>query len=194
MNDSKIPSRIELNDETILIRPYKPEDIPAMFEAVRESISEVSRWLEWCHADYKIEETEDYIMSRAQAWNNGDEYSFAIFDNKTKKFVGGVGLNLINRKFKLCNLGYWVRTGETGRNIASKATKLAARFALTELNLNRVEIVAAVGNLASQRTAEKAGALREGVIRRALPLHGKIHDCVLFSLIADDINYVERLI
>jgi RimJ/RimL family protein N-acetyltransferase len=186
MSENKTPIDIELTDGTILIRPYKQEDIPIVFEAVRESIPEVSTWLEWCHADYKIEETEGYIMSRPEAWSKDEEYSFAIFDVETKKFLGSVGMNLINRKFKICNLGYWVRTSETGRNIASRATRLAARFALTELGFNRVEIVAAVENFASQRTAEKAGALREGVIRKALPLHGNVHDCVLFSLIAED--------
>lgn len=177
---------IELTDGTILIRPYKPEDIPIMFEAVRESIPEVSAWLEWCHSDYNIEESEGYIMSRPEAWAKDEEYSFAIFDVETKKFLGGIGLNLINRRFKICNLGYWVRTSEIGRSIASRATILAARLALTKLDINRVEIVASVENLPSQRAAEKAGALREGVIRKALPLHGKVHDCVLFSLIAED--------
>jgi RimJ/RimL family protein N-acetyltransferase len=186
MSENQIPMDVELTDGTILIRLYKQEDIPIVFEAVCESIPEVSAWLEWCHADYKIEETEDYIVSRPEAWTKDEEYSFAIFDVATDKFLGGIGLNLINRRFKICNLGYWIRTSETGRSIASKATKLAGRFALTELGLNRVEIVAAVGNLASQRAAEKAGALREGIIRKALPLHGKIHDCILFSLIAED--------
>jgi len=177
---------IELTDNEILLRPYKREDVPVMFEAVRESVAEVSIWLEWCHTDYKIEESEDFIKSRFEAWKNEEEYSFAILDTETKRYLGGVGLNLINRKFKLCNLGYWIRTSATGRGSASKATRLAARFALNELNLNRVEIIAAFGNKASQRTAEKAGALREGVIRKALPLHGEVHDCVLFSLIAED--------
>lgn len=186
MNLNKIPMKTELTDGEILIRPYKTEDIPAMFEAVRESIAEISVWLEWCHVDYKIEEAESFIKSRPEAWEKAEEYSFAIFDAETKRFLGGVGLNLINRKFQLCNLGYWIRTSATGRSIASKATRLAARFALTEVGLNRVEVVASVENIPSQRAAEKAGAVREGILRKALPLHGRIHDCVMFSLIAED--------
>ncbi len=186
MNLNKITMKTELTDGEILLRPYRRDDIPAMFEAVRESIAEVSVWLEWCHADYKIEEAEGFIKSRFEAWQKEEEYNFAIFDAQTERYLGGLGLNLINQRFKLCNLGYWIRTSATGRSIASKATRLAARFALKDLGLNRVEIVAAYENRASQRAAEKAGALREGVIRKALPLHGKVHDCVLYSLIAED--------
>lgn len=186
MNLNKIPANIELTDGEIFIRPYKTEDIPAMFEAVRESIAEASVWLEWCHADYKIEEAEEFINSRSAAWERAEEYSFAIIDVETKIYLGGVGLNLINRKFQLCNLGYWIRTSATGRSLASKATHLAAQFGLTELGLNRIEVVAAVGNIPSQRAAEKAGAVREGILRKSLPLHGRIHDCVMFSLVAED--------
>jgi RimJ/RimL family protein N-acetyltransferase len=186
MNSDKIPMDIELTDGEILIRPYKTEDISVMFEAVCESIPEISAWLEWCHADYTIEEAETFIKSRPEAWEREEEYGFAVFDAKTKEFLGGVGLNLFNRRFRLCNLGYWLRTSATGRSIASKATRLVAKFALTELGLNRIEIVASVKNIPSQRAAEKAGAKREGILRKALPLHGEVHDCIMYSLIAED--------
>lgn len=186
MNLNKISMNIELTDGIILLRPYRTEDIPLMFEAVRESIAEVSVWLEWCHANYKIEEAETYIKSRPAAWENAEEYSFAIFDAETKRFLGGLGLNLINQRFKLCNLGYWIRTSATGRSVASKATRLGAEFGLNELGLNRIEVVASVENIPSQRAAEKAGAKREGILRKALPLHGRVHDCVIFSLITED--------
>jgi len=74
-----------------------------------------------------------------------------------------VGLNQFNRNHQLCNLGYWVRTSRAGRGVASSAGRLAARFALAELNLHRVEVLAATGNHASQRAAEKMGAVRESV-------------------------------
>jgi RimJ/RimL family protein N-acetyltransferase len=73
----------------------------------------------------------------------------------------------------MANLGYWVRTSETGRGIASKATRLVAQFGFAELGLQRIEILAAVGNVASQRVAEKAGAVRECVARKRLLINGE---------------------
>ncbi|HEX8891487.1 MAG TPA: GNAT family protein, partial [Pyrinomonadaceae bacterium] len=66
------------------------------------------------------------------------------------------------------------------------ATRLAARFALEELKLQRVEILAATGNHASQRVAEKAGATREGVLRKRLLVKGQAQDAVLYSLVSED--------
>ena len=53
-----------LSEGNIFIRPFCAEDIQVVFEAVRESINEVSPWLPWCHTDYKIEETTAFIMAR----------------------------------------------------------------------------------------------------------------------------------
>ena len=54
--------------------------------------------------------------------------------------------------------------------------------------MNRLEILAAVDNIASQRVAEKAGAIREGIMRNRLVIHGKLYDAVMFSLIPGDPN------
>lgn len=177
---------IELSDGKILIRPYRAEDIGVMYEAVCESIAEVSPWLPWCHAGYTIEETTAFVMARDEAWRNDEAYGFGVFDAGTKDYLGGVGLNFVNRIHQCANLGYWVRSSQTGRGVASRATRLAARFALEQLGFQRIEILAAVANHASQRVAEKAGAIREGILRKRLLVNGQPHDAVLYSLVAED--------
>ena len=176
----------ELSDGTILIRPLRAEDIPAEYEAVCESIPEVSTWMAWCHPGYTIEETTAFITSREEAWKNDTDYGFGVFDAATGKFLGGVGLNFINRVHNCANLGYWVRTSCTGRGVASSAARLAARYGLEQLGFQRIEILAAIGNLPSQRAAEKAGAVREAVLRKRLLVKGEPQDAVLYSLVAED--------
>ena len=179
---------IELSDDRILIRPPRAEDIQPMYEAVRESIKEVSAWMAWCHSDYSIEETSAFVLSRAEAWKNELEYGFGVFDLTTGGYLGGVGLNFINRVHQCANLGYWVRTSAARRGVASSASRLAARFGFEELGLQRIEILAAVGNYPSQRAAEKAGALREGIVRKRLLIDGRPEDAVLYSFIAEDLG------
>src|SRR5438874_11836926 len=156
---------VELSDGTILIRPYRQEDSDALYEAVRESIAEVSPWLPWCHENYSIDESREFVSTRKKSAADGEWYSFGVFEKDSGKFLGGVGLNFINRVHLMANLGYWVRTSSVGRGVATSATRLAARFGLEELGLHRIEIVVAVDNLASRRVAEKAGAVREGLLR-----------------------------
>lgn len=89
----------------------------------------------------------------------------------------------INQVDRVANLGYWVRNSCLRGGVATRAALLLSNFGLCELKLNRIEIVVAVENLASQRVAEKVGALREGVMRNRLLLWGKPHDAIMFSLI-----------
>ena len=51
-----------------------------------------------------------------------------------------------------------------------------------------MELRAATGNLASQRTAPKAGLQREGIMRNAGFIHAGRVDLVLFSLTPDDLT------
>lgn len=176
---------VELTDGEIVVRPLRAGDIPAVCEAALESIPEISRWMPWCHADYSIEDTKSFILSRREAWDRDAEYTFGSF--RAGRFLGGVGLSFINRIHLMANLGYWVRSTETGRGVASSAVRLVARFGFEHLGLQRIEILAATGNLPSQRVAEKAGAVKEAVLRKRLRLKGEPVDAVLYSLVAEDL-------
>jgi ribosomal-protein-serine acetyltransferase len=181
---------VELIEGPFLIRTYREEDASSLYEAVRESLAEVSRWLPWCHENYSIEESREFTSSRAMASQGDEWYSFAVFEREGGRFLGGVGLNFINRVHQMANLGYWVRTSAAGRGVATSATRAAARFGFEQLGLRRIEIVAAVDNIPSQRVAEKAGAAREGVLRQRLLICGKSMDAVLFSLVREDLSGV----
>ena len=162
------------------IRRYRAGDAAALFEAARESVSEVYPWLPWCHPEYTEEEAREWAASRGRLFDEDTEYNFAILDSSAG-FLGGCGLNQINRVHRIANLGYWVRTSALGRGVASAAVEQLAQFAFAETDLVRLEIVCAVGNEASQRVAEKAGATREGVLRDRLCLHGRPRDAVMYS-------------
>ena len=68
----------------------------------------------------------------------------------------------------------------------------SASWALREQGFERVELRAATGNLASQRVAEKAGFVREGVARNAGHVtHGRV-DLVVYSLTRADLGWSSR--
>jgi ribosomal-protein-serine acetyltransferase len=71
-------SKLQLTDGTVLVRPYRLSDVEGLYEAVRESIAELSTWMPWCHSGYSVEESRAWVESRAKAWANEDEYSFTI--------------------------------------------------------------------------------------------------------------------
>ena len=164
------------------IRPYQASDAEPLFEAARESTADVFPWLEWCHAQYSMAEAVEWIGSREPLFTEGTEYTFAIVGDDGR-YLGGCGLNQITRLHRFANLGYWVRSSATGRGVAREAVRQVAAFAFRETDLERLEIVCAVGNVRSQRVAERSGAMREGILKARLVLHGRSVDAVMFSLV-----------
>jgi RimJ/RimL family protein N-acetyltransferase len=164
----------------ISIRPYQPGDVIPLYEAARESTATIYPWLPWCRPDYSLEDARQWVESRAEALAAGREYELAIVSG-AGRFLGGCGLNAIRPERRVANLGYWVRTSERGRGVATAAVTLLLAWAREHTPLDRVEGLIAIENTASLRVAEKAGGTRLRVDRNRLKLHGVPHDAVVFS-------------
>ena len=177
-----------LTHDNVTLRPYRLSNAEAALEGIRESLPELLPWMPWAHPDYPLKEVRDYIKRSNENWKDGVAREFAIFDKQDGVYLGGCGLNQIDRENRMANLGYWVRTSQTGKGIATTAALLLAEFGFTKLSLNRIEILVAVGNMRSQRVAAKVGASREGMLRNRLNIRGTIHDAVMFSLVPEDLE------
>ncbi len=180
--------QIELSDGVVSLRPMADADAVEVFEAAHESLEDLKPWMGWAYDGYSIEDTQGYLALLPMGWERGEDYAFGIYDREDGVLAGGCGLNHINPYYRLCNLGYWVRSSRAGRGYAGRATRLLARFAFERLHLIRVEVTAAVGNERSLRAAQKAGARREGVLRNRILVGETIYDAVMHSLIPSDLD------
>ncbi|XP_064961858.1 uncharacterized protein LOC135610823 [Musa acuminata AAA Group] len=91
-------------------------------------------------------------------------------------------------RFK-ASVAYRLAYQHWGRGIATTALRAAVSSLLEEWpHLERLEAIAEVENPASQRVLEKAGFLREGLLRKYVMLHGKSRDVVMYSLLATGPN------
>lgn len=171
-------------EPSISLRPYRIEDAPALHEAALSSMAEIRPFLPWCHPDLTIEEIRAWIEAQVQAFEARTAFEFAILGEDVR-YLGGCGLNQIDSVYRRANLGYWVRTSATRRGVATAAVRQLVRWGFENTDLIRLEVVVSTKNVASLRTAEKAGAVREGVLRKRLLLHGLPHDAVVFSFIRE---------
>lgn len=179
--------RSEIKSANLILRKYEKSFAPLLYEAAIESRGgEFSHWMPWCHENYAFADSESFIKKVEENWQDQTQFGFAIFDAGTDYFLGGVGLNQPNNQHKFYNLGYWIRISKQNRGAASEATRLLAKAGFEDLPINRIEILMAVENTPSQKTAEKAGAIREGVLRKRLMIGGRVHDAILFSFVRED--------
>ncbi|HUB66360.1 MAG TPA: GNAT family protein [Candidatus Methylacidiphilales bacterium] len=165
------------------IRPYDFSCVAGLYEAADESRKSVSPWMAWLHGDYSLQDAENWTVHAIYAWKAQTEYEFVIYDREDGKVTGSCGLNRMNAKDKVCNLGYWVRTSKTRLGAATQAASLLKEFGFGPLGLNRLEIVVAEGNHASRGVAKKAGAVYEGIQRNRLCVDERIYNAHMYALI-----------
>jgi RimJ/RimL family protein N-acetyltransferase len=174
----------QLRDDDLLLRPGRESDS----EAVRAVYSEpdIRRWMGWDDRPPDEAEARANIERAAQAWDERAWAVFRIVDTAADEVVGGVNLRLGDHA--VAEVSYFLRASARGRGFATRAVRLATRWAFDELGIERIELRVHPDNTASRRVAERAGFAREGVERasRAWP-DGTRFDSVVYSLLPSDL-------
>lgn len=176
-----------LTDGRISLRPFSPADAPALLELARESCAEIGRWMPWPDSVRDLDGAQRFIQERLVEGSKGEAHMFAVVDAATGRMLGGGGLSQINRKHDIANVAYWVRSSERGRGVAVAVVRLLAPFGFGALGLQRLEIVIEPANKPSIRVAEKAGAVREGLLRARIRNRGEPRDADMWSLVLGDL-------
>lgn len=171
--------------EGLLLRPYRPEDAPDLHAAARESVASVGYWLPWCHSAYSEADAREWIAHCEGMWSKGDQYTLAIFDGDWR-FLGAAGLSHRDREHNFAGIGYWVRESARGHCVAARAGRRVAKFGFDAVKLTRIEIIAAVANHASRRTAKKIGARFESIARNRLVTPQGTVDAAIYALTPAD--------
>lgn len=86
-------------------------------------------------------------------------------------------------------LGYAIAAEYWGKGITTKAVKMAVSQVFNHFpDLVSLEALTALENKASQRVLEKAGFLREGLLRKYAIVRGIIKDVFIFSILSTNIS------
>jgi RimJ/RimL family protein N-acetyltransferase len=168
----------------IVLRPLRDEDAPAIAECCNDDVTQ--RFTVSLPSPYTLEDAFDFVRCAAE-WEDAElQVVRAIADRETGAWLGTVDVRLGDRP----SVGYMVRPQARGRGVATRALSEHARWAIRRYGIQRLELTTDPENVASQRVAEKAGFTREGVLRAYLYSRrdGRHRDCVVFSLLAGDLD------
>lgn len=88
-----------------------------------------------------------------------------------------------NPESRAWNIGINLIPDGRGKGFGGEAQRMLAMHLLATTPANRIEAMTDLDNLAEQRSLEKAGFAREGVLRGAQFRAGKWHDIVVYSLV-----------
>ncbi|QIM15568.1 GNAT family N-acetyltransferase [Leucobacter insecticola] len=172
---------IELHTARTILTAPTLDDVPAIFEACQDP--SIQRWTT-VPAPYKREHAVGFVEHVTQAWESGEEHTWAI--RHAGVLCGMIGL--IRQEPGAAEIGYWVSPTARGQGLFAEAGRavLDWGFAAHGGELERIEWRAYAGNVPSAYSARALGFRYEGHLRRGLPQRGKRFDGWIAGLLAVD--------
>lgn len=185
--------RPQLKTDRLILQRFTRRDASTLDEAIRESLADLNQWLPWARLDYTTSDTTSFIRESIQAWKEERAWDYSIRTvEDPKRHVGNISFWTVSKLGKIAEIGYWVRSQDTGRGICTEAVQLLLEEAFNSLGYHKVVLRIAVGNDASDRVAEKLGFTREGVLREELLIRGNWVDHSLWSLLDREYRSARR--
>ena len=171
----------------LVLHPFRRRDAEPLVAAVHDSIEDLARWLPWAHRGYGRTDAVRFIRDSGAAWTEGRAFDFSIrAADRPKVHLGNVSIWHTSRRERSGEIGYWVRSTITGHGIGAEAAARVVQVAFEELELHRVTLRIATGNLASERIAEKLGFVQEGLLRKEVLVAGTWLDHSLWGLLDEE--------
>ncbi|MEU8272084.1 GNAT family N-acetyltransferase [Sphaerisporangium sp. NPDC049002] len=173
----------------IVLREHLKTDAEAITRGCADP--EIVRFIPTVPVPYVLDDAVAFVTELVPAdWNRGGA-SFAVADAGTGEWLGNIGLKPLNVR-GAGEIGYLMAPWARGRGLATRAARALTEWAFAQ-GVHRVELVADVDNVSSQRVAMAAGFRREGVQRGAIPLReGGYGDAVGFGRLSFDSGEPQR--
>ncbi len=172
-----------LEDDAIVLRHWREDDIPEIVEACQDA--EIVRWISKIPIPYGEKEARDFLALAESGQEDWTFLAFAITERKDGRLLGSISVTL---RGEVGEVGYYVSADVRRRGVGTRAVRIVSRWALEDLGLARLQLVADVGNTASARVAEKLGYRREGILRAWLDNRGTRTDVIMYSLLPGEID------
>ena len=182
-------ARIVLSGEPLVdgptaLRPWRDSDVEALVRACQDP--DISRWTRVPN-NYAEADARAYLMQRYDAIHAGTLAPFAIVNaGDGSELLGSISLMGLAWEHARGEVGYWLAREARGHGHITRAVGLICRWGFESLRLERIDLLAATGNPASQRVAERAGFTREAVLRSYFRGKEGRQDMVAYGLLADD--------
>ena len=148
----------------LLLRPPQQGDGKALFEAKKDSATELKSWMLWAKNDSSEQDEEILVRNKYIDFLRREDLMLFAFDRARPDYlIAGTGLHRFDWKTRVFEIGYWVRTPDTGKGYATELTNALTRYAFEALGATKVTIGHADRNDKSRNVIQKLGFKQEGI-------------------------------
>lgn len=143
----------------LILKKPQLEDAPRIFASYATD-PEVTRYLLF-RPDQTLQDVENFLRKTLAGWGEGTGAAWVIALRTEDALLGMIDLRLEGE----ANLGYVLARPYWNQGFMTEAVRAVVEWALGQQQIHRVWAVCEVENLASARVLEKAGFLREGLLK-----------------------------
>src|SRR3954467_15427426 len=137
-----VPEQIQSN--RLLLRCPRGGDGETIFPSVQESRAELKPWMPWATDDYDVTGAEEWCRTSAGKFILREHLHFLIFrkdpDGGVGAHLGNIGAFKFNWTVPSCEIGYWLRTSQTGKGYMTEAVNALSAMCFEQLKMSRIEI------------------------------------------------------
>lgn len=171
-------------DEDLTIQQLVLDDAEELFKLTDASRAYLREWLPWVDGTTTVDDTLGFIEHTVRGFEEKRSMTLAI--RFKGEIVGTAGFNNLDWSNKVAYIGYWLGQEYQGHGIMTRVARTLTDYALTDLEMNRVDIRAAYENKKSRSIPERLGFKEEGQIRQAEWLYDRYVDHVVYGMLASE--------
>jgi ribosomal-protein-serine acetyltransferase len=169
-------------DAEVELRILEDWDAEELFQLIERNRAYLRRWLPWVDYETSIEDSRSFVQRTLQQYTNSESFTMGM--RFQGRLVGVISYHTINWPSRHVEIGYWLAAEFQGQGLMTRACRALVDYAFAKLQLNRVEIRCATGNLRSQAVPERLGFTREGTLREGEWLYDHFVDLIVYSMLA----------
>jgi len=176
-SDAVFPIRV---DRSLELRALRDEDAERLFELIDASRDHLRDWLPWVDGAHRVEDSLAFIeWAREQVLSRTELHAGLWWQ---ERLVGVIGVRGLLDEGAAPSIGYWIAERWQGHGIVTAACRALVEVLFDRLDVQRVEIHCATGNLRSRAIPERLGFVWVETLREAEMLHGRTVDHAVYRL------------
>lgn len=185
-----------LTERLFLRYPLEDEAGKALDPAAREALvdrlvavfadPEMSRFMQYVPHPYSRKDALGFLDFLEKGAEYPGHLELGIHAREGGPLLGMVSLEDIDREAGSAEVGYWLAREAQGRGLALEAVQALVGWGFRRLGLQRIAAWVSAGHEASLALLDKAGFVREGLLRRSAFFKGALCDRHVLSILREE--------
>jgi RimJ/RimL family protein N-acetyltransferase len=169
----------------VTLRPFSPPDIPRLLGWI-DSFESLVQWAGPVQFTFPLTAEQFYEYLKDCRGENPSRHAFVALDDRNTEY-GHIELGSVNPgngTASLCRV--LVSPDARGKGLSLPMVQQALRFGFQDLGLRRIDLRVFSFNTAAIRCYEKAGFVREGLLRKSQKVGEQYWDTVLMAMLREE--------